>query len=69
MFLSQYDNWTIYKFIAEELFEHKILGTAGVITGMVTHFTYEELQSNHSYDINKCEGIFVKLVWEKVQRV
>ena len=50
--LSKYDDRTIYTFITEELFEHKT-EKAGLIPGMVTHFTYEEFHPNHKYDINK----------------
>jgi hypothetical protein len=50
--LSKYDDRTIYTFITEELFEHETEANAGVIPGMVTHFTYEEFHPNHKYDIN-----------------
>ncbi|MBC7861829.1 MAG: hypothetical protein IAF38_02570 [Bacteroidia bacterium] len=47
--LCEYENEMIYRFITEELFEHEMEDMR--ISGMTTHFTYEEFHPNHDYDI------------------
>jgi hypothetical protein len=44
-----YDDAVIYKFITEELFDHKTRHIE--IEGMVSHFIYEEFHPNHDHDI------------------
>lgn len=49
----------IYKFITEELFEHKI--TDMNIRGLQTCFIYEEFHPNHEYDLKRDTEDFLKM--------
>jgi hypothetical protein len=47
----------MYKFITEELFDHKI---GNSMPGMITHFTYEEFHPDHELDIRNRTDDFLR---------
>ena len=53
----------IYTFITEELFQHEIDDLN--ISGMITHFTYEEFHPNNEYDIENTCIDFIKMFLNK----
>ena len=63
--LCEVDDRTLYKFITEELFLHKIDNIR--IKGMITHFTYEEFHPNHDYDIREYCTDFIQSFLNKDQ--
>ena len=59
--ICEYDDYTIYRFITEELFGHEMDDIR--IAGMTYHFIYEEFHPNHDYDLRRDTTRFVRAVF------
>ena len=58
-----YERAVIYKFITEELFEHEMDNIS--VSGMVTHFIYEEFHPNHEQDLKRYTDELVGILFRK----